>query len=89
MSELSDPIDADVVHWRRTRRAALWLAAAWALVSFGPTLFAGELRFEWMGAPMGVWVAAQGAPMAYVLLVWLYERRASRLDREHRAARGG
>jgi len=61
----------------------LALTAAWALVTFVPPLFAHELRFEVFGLPFALWVAAQGAPIVYLLLVWVCERRADRPQRMH------
>lgn len=73
---------ADARHWRRSRRAALWLGLAWLVISFGPLLFARELDVTLFGAPLVIWICAQGAPIAFVFLVWRYERILDRLDRE-------
>jgi putative solute:sodium symporter small subunit len=78
---------ADARHWRRGRHVALLLTAVWVLITFVPPFFARDLAFDVFGAPFAVWVAAQGAPILYVVLVWVYERRMARLDREHRAGR--
>jgi putative solute:sodium symporter small subunit len=87
---MSDPVDdppASVFHWHHVRRTAIWLTLAWAVVTFAPPFFARELDFDIWGAPAGVWIAAQLGPLVYVMLVWLYERRASRLDRLSAAQR--
>ena len=64
------------------RRLLLGLTAVWALVTFVPPLFARELRFEVFGLPFALWVAAQGAPIVYVVLVWVCERRSHRLEQQ-------
>lgn len=73
---------ADARHWRRTRRTTVWLGLAWLVVSFGPLLFARQLDVAVLGAPLVFWICAQGVPVAFVLLVWRYERVLDRLDRE-------
>jgi len=57
-------------------RLALALTAVWGAITFVPPLFARELGFEVFGLPFALWVAAQGAPIVYVLLVWICERRS-------------
>lgn len=84
-----DPPAADVRHWRASRRAALWLGGAWFVIAFGPLLFARQLDWEVLGAPLVFWICAQFAPVLFVLLVWCFERIANRLDGERRAQRVG
>ena len=92
MTTPSDPAPAaDASHWRGIRRVVFVLTGAWVLISFVPAFFARELAFTVFDAPFAVWVAAQGAPILYVVLVWIAERRMDRLDRldrERRAADG-
>lgn len=76
---------ADTRHWRRSRRLALMLAAVWLAIILVPLWFAAELDFEIFGIPFVFWVCSQGALIAFVLLAWVYQRGAERLDREHRA----
>jgi len=82
-----DPIQA--AYWRANVRLITVLTVVWAVVSFVPLLFARELTLTIFGAPFSLWVAAQGAPIVYVLLVWIYERRMDRLDRRRRAGADG
>ena len=88
MSEPADDQQAIYSHWLAMRPLALWLTLAWALVTFVPPFFAREPWFEVAGASVAVWIAAQVGPLVYVLLAWLYERRASRRDAQ-RAQRAG
>jgi putative solute:sodium symporter small subunit len=68
---------------------ALWLTLAWALVTFVPPLFAPDV-LEVAGEGAAVWIAALVGPLAYVVLVWWYERRADRADRQRqRSQRDG
>lgn len=68
-------------HWLGNRRWIAALTALWALVTFAPVLFAPQLDFELFGAPVPVWVAAQGAPVVYLLIVAAYDWAMRRLDR--------
>jgi putative solute:sodium symporter small subunit len=44
------------------------------------TYFARELDAVFMGWPVGFWVAAQGAPLAYLAIVWTYAAVMDWLD---------
>lgn len=82
-NSISEPAgDPESIHvrWRPTGPIALSLTAVWAIVTFAPVLLARELSFEIGGASVTVWIAALFGPLIYVLLAWLYERLASRLD---------
>jgi putative solute:sodium symporter small subunit len=74
------------VYWQRNLRLTALLLAVWFIVTFGVAFFARELRFSFFGWPFSFWVAAQGALIVYVLLVWFYARTMDRLDREHGVA---
>lgn len=80
-------------HWLGNLRVTALLACLWFGISFGVVFFARDLNFQFLGWPFDFWVAAQGGPIAYVFLVWCYERRMDRLDRElgahESASRGG
>lgn len=78
---------ADARHWRRSRRAALWLGLCWLVVSFAPLLFARQLDWQLFGAPLVFWICAQLAPLTFLVLVWRYERILDRLDRERAQGR--
>lgn len=75
-------LEARARHWAGNRRWVGLLTALWLLITFVPPFFARELSIDVFGAPLPVWLAAQGAPIAYVLIVWIYERHMDRLDRE-------
>lgn len=69
--------------WRASQRITAWLLAIWFAVTFGVAYFARELSGVLFGWPFSVWVAAQGAPIVYLLLVYFYARLTNRLDVEH------
>jgi len=74
-------------YWRRTVRLTMLLLAAWFAVTFVAMFFARELSsLDFFGWPVSFYIAAQGAPIVYVLIVWYYARRMRRLDREYDVA---
>ena len=66
--------------WRVRRRVTAILLAVWFAVTFGVAYFARELGAGVLGWPFSFWVAAQGAPIVYLLLVWAYTRLMRRVD---------
>ncbi len=75
--------DAARRRWRASQRITAALLGVWLAVSFGVTYFARELNGMVLGWPFSFWVAAQGASIAYLLLICLYARWMARLDAEH------
>ena len=88
MGEPADDQQSIHAQWRAMRATALWLTLAWALVTFVPPFFAQSAALEIAGANLAVWIAAQIGPLVYVLLAWLFERRATRLDEQQRSSGG-
>jgi putative solute:sodium symporter small subunit len=73
-------------YWRSSLRLTAALLVVWFVVTFVVAWFARELQFRLFGFPFSVWVAAQGAPLVYLLLIGLYARAMNRLDDRHGAA---
>ncbi|RZT93758.1 DUF4212 domain-containing protein [Rivibacter subsaxonicus] len=73
-------------YWQRNLRITAILLAIWFVVTFVATFFARELSFTFFGWPFSFWVAAQGALVVYVLIIWFYARYMNRLDQEHGVA---
>ena len=69
-------------YWQRNRRLTAWLLAVWFVVTFGIAFFARELDFGFLGSPFGFWVAAQGAPLVFLAIVWIYALAMERIDAE-------
>ena len=59
-------------YWRRNRRIIALLLAIWFGVTFVVAWFARALSFNFFGWPFSFWVAAQGALIVYVAIVWFY-----------------
>ena len=73
-------------YWRKNLRVTGMLLGVWFVVTFVVAYFARDLNFTFFGWPFSFWVAAQGAPIVYVLIIWFYARYMNRLDREHGVA---
>jgi putative solute:sodium symporter small subunit len=67
-------------HWRANLRITGALLAIWAGVAFGVAWWARGLDFVFFGWPFSFWVAAQGAPIFFLLIVVFYAGCMNRLD---------
>ncbi len=66
--------------WRRNRRWILLLLSVWAALTFLPAWFARDVPYTVLGWPLSYWMAAYGAPLAYLLIVVVYARVMNRGD---------
>jgi putative solute:sodium symporter small subunit len=73
-------------YWQKNLSITGSLLLIWFLVTFGVAYFARDLSFTFFGWPFSFWVAAQGALIVYVIIIWYYARVMERLDREHGVA---
>jgi putative solute:sodium symporter small subunit len=86
----SDPAEALAVeratrklrYWQRNRVLTVALLLCWMAVSFVVAFYARALDFRFFGWPFSFWMAAQGAPLVYLLLVVAYAGVVNRLDRQ-------
>lgn len=70
-------------YWRRTRRLTFVLLVFWLLITFGLTWFArGINQIVILGFPLGFYMAAQGALVIYLAIIWWYNRQMKKLDAE-------
>ncbi|OZI61977.1 DUF4212 domain-containing protein [Bordetella genomosp. 11] len=60
--------------WGRNVRLILVLLVLWAALTFLPVYFARDLLFSFLGWPFAYWMAAYGAPLAYLLIIVAYAR---------------
>jgi putative solute:sodium symporter small subunit len=70
-------------YWRWTLRLTVVLLLVWGGVTFGISYFARDLAFSFFGWPFSFWVAAQGALIVYLVIVWVYAWAMNRLDRKY------
>lgn len=70
-------------YWQKNLRITSILLAIWFVVTFVVAYYARELNFTFFGWPFSFWVAAQGALIVYVLIIWFYARYMNRLDQAY------
>ena len=71
-------------HWRANRLVIAVLLLVLCVVTFGISFFARELNFRLFGWPFSFWVAAQGAPLVYLIIVLVYARVMNWLDKRYK-----
>ena len=70
-------------YWYRTRRLTFTLLVLWLVVTFALTWFARDMnQFVVLGFPLGFYMAAQGALVIYLAIIWWYNRQMKKLDAE-------
>jgi putative solute:sodium symporter small subunit len=75
-------------YWRKNLRITAVLMVIWFVVTYVVAFFARDLNFAFFGWPFSFWVAAQGALIVYVVMIWFYARTMNRLDEEFGVAEG-
>lgn len=77
--------DSKKQYWLKNLRLMLVLLGVWAAVSYGcGILFVEQLNaVRIAGFPLGFWFAQQGSIFTFVVIIFVYIWRMSRLDREH------
>ena len=75
-------------YWRKNLRITAVLMVIWFVVTYVVAFFARDLNFSFFGWPFSFWVAAQGALIVYVVMIWFYARTMNRLDEEFGVAEG-
>ncbi|RIQ17390.1 DUF4212 domain-containing protein [Bordetella avium] len=74
-------------YWRRNLRWISLLLAIWVALTFVPAYFARELNFDFLGWPFAFWMAAHGAPVAYLVIIVVYAVVMNRADARARRKR--
>lgn len=75
-------------YWRKNLCLIGLLLGVWFLLSFVLLYFAREMTFSFFGWPFSFWLAGQGAPVAYCIIIAVYAGCMRRLDVEHDVAEG-
>jgi len=71
-------------YWRTTLLLTAVLLLAWTGVSFLPGWFGDELNtVVFFGWPLGFYMASQGALIVFLLIVWIYDRCMTHLEKRY------
>lgn len=78
----STPADPWRECWAGQRSLTLWLLLMWTFSSFGVAWFAPQLSaINFFGWPLSFYMAAQGSPLLFILLIGVYARAAGAIER--------
>ena len=72
-------------YWSENIKLLFSLLSIWAIVSFGcGILFVDFLnQITFMGFKLGFWFAQQGAMYVFVILIFVYVKKANALDKKY------
>ena len=72
-------------YWRATIRLTISLLIVWFLVSYGAGILFRDFldQFKIGGAPLGFWFAQNGAIYVFLLLIVIYCRQMTRLEKKY------
>ena len=72
-------------YWDENLKLVISLLSIWAAVSFGCGIlfvdFLNEIQF--MGFKLGFWFAQQGAIYVFLILIFVYVKKANALDEKY------
>ncbi len=72
-------------YWNENIKLVISLLTIWATVSFGCGIlfvdFLNEIQF--MGFKLGFWFAQQGAIYVFLILIFVYVKKANALDEKY------
>lgn len=72
---------AHATHWQRTRNLTFVTLGIWFFFSFVIHWFGAALNeFTFLDFPLGYYMAAQGSPVAFVILIFWSVRRQEKID---------
>ncbi len=74
---------AQAEHWQQTRKLTFVTLGIWFFFSFFIHWFGAELNnLSFLGFPLGFYMAAQGSPLAFVILLLWSTRKQEAIDEE-------
>jgi len=83
MEEVKLSAEQQADYWSRTRSLMLMILAAWFFFSFVIHFFAPSMNsIRIIGFPLGYYMAAQGALVAFVLMCVWNAKSQDRIDRD-------
>ncbi|HNU11642.1 MAG TPA: DUF4212 domain-containing protein [Rubrivivax sp.] len=73
---------AQTRYWRRTRRLTGALLLLWLLLSLAASYFARDVDFAFLGWRFSFWLGAQGALLAFLVIVVVYAVVMERIEKD-------
>jgi len=75
-----------VGYWKATLRLTISLLIVWFLTSYGAGILFREVldNFSIGGAPLGFWFAQNGAIYIFLILIVIYCRQMTKLEKKYR-----
>jgi putative solute:sodium symporter small subunit len=70
-------------YWKKNLIVTAVLLSIWFAVTFITGWYARELNTIAFVGPLGFYMAAQGALIVYLLIVWFYAKYMNALDKEY------
>lgn len=71
-------------YWRKNLCLTVGLLTVWFVITFVAGYYAAELnRIDFLAFPLGFYIFAQGALIAFLAIVGIYVLVMNRLDREY------
>ena len=71
-------------YWSKNLKLTGVLLAIWFIATFVVSWYARELNaYTIAGFPFAFYMAAQGALIIYVIIIWYYAHRMNQLDKEY------
>jgi putative solute:sodium symporter small subunit len=71
-------------YWRKNVRLTLALLAVWFVVTFVTGWYAAALNeYQILGFPLGFYTFAQGGPLVFLAIIYIYVKAMNRLDRSY------
>lgn len=81
MTDLSPEVRA--AHWAKTKSLTITVLILWFIFSVGVHWFADALNsINFLGFPLGFYMAAQGSLIAFVVLIFWLTSRQNKIDEE-------
>jgi putative solute:sodium symporter small subunit len=70
-------------YWQKNLRITAGLLVVWFIATFAVVFYARELSFSFFGWPFSFYMAAQGALIIYMIIIWFYARYMNNLDKQY------
>ena len=74
-----------VVRRSRTRTLVVRYLAAWLVFGLAVSLFVvplNRIKIPWLGFPLGIYLAAQGALIVFIMMLFTFAQQRERIERD-------